>query len=561
MARQLEMKASHPEIPEKALDAKEMAEAGRAMAESKVIAGKLTLPRKLDQIIKTKSGQVDQIVKQADAAGKTADVTQALDTAVDTAKQRAAALGDRKALDALDKWKLQQSADLDPKTKQWSPRNMTKRMPSQLLHDSRLLEHDAGWEGGQTPESIKNAAKMYRKAINDHLDSTAPGTARLRSDVSALIKNREGALEMAKKSFMGSSPTFVSYFRSPGTLGAYALLKGLGFSWIGAIAPVVGLKTLWDSTLSRTARAAILQRAGEIIDGTKPSSAAQGGQSATPTAPPVAPQTPPTPPSPTPAPAGAPPAQAGQMQLPPGAQQALQTFQQAKQLAGPTAPIEQVVVTAQKIKAVKALQAAVGPQVAQTTPQANVAPSGPPNAANPLQGNNLQPTAPVATKIAEGVSGVGPKAKALLDRLDELTQRVPKSGKDRQDIAREIDDIKKAAATETTDADRKAITERVQARERQQKHRAKAQAETPGASSTAAKEPVAAGGNPETQTMLIDAGLNKLSRLGEIGRNAAKASKREAIMHKWSFAEHAAQITEQIEFLSSHPELTTEDVK
>jgi hypothetical protein len=547
-AGKLEVQASHTEIPEKALDKAEMAKAGQAMAEAKVIGTKLTLPRKLDQLVKEKMKTVDQSVAQANTAGRTADVTQALDTAVDTAKQRAAALGDRKALDALDRWKLMQSADLDPKTKQWTPRNLKAVDAKTLLNHTRLLEHDAGWEGGKTPEAIQNAAKIYRKALNDHLDTVAPGTAKLRGQESQLIKNREGAKANADSAFLETKAKMKSYFQSPGTLVAFAALKGLGFSWLGAIAPVVGLKTVWDSTLSRTTRAAALQWASDILEGKRQSTVAQVGS------PPAVPSPGPTPPAP-----GGQPAPTSNFQQ---SNQILLDI--AKSVLEPNAPIAQVVVTAQKIKAVKALQAAVGAPAAQTAPNVGEAPTGQPNAANPLQGNTLQlPPAPgpQITKVAEGVSGIGPKAKALLDRLDDLTQRKPKSGKDKQDIEREISEIKKAADSGTSAEERSAIKKRITDREHIARKRAAAAAESPGASSTAPRELSATGGNPEHQTMLIEQGLAKLKTYGELGKATAAGIAHDAKARKWSAAEEMAQIAEAIEFLKAQSTLPSEDVK
>src|SRR5579859_2517197 len=138
-AGQLNVQATKTEIGDKALDPKEMAQAGRAMAEAKVIGTKMTLPRVLQRTVAQKLGVLDQTVKAADQTGVTRDTSQALTAAVDAAKQRAAALGNRKALADLDKWKVMQSNTLDPKTGKFSPRSLNMK-PSELLAQSRLLE-------------------------------------------------------------------------------------------------------------------------------------------------------------------------------------------------------------------------------------------------------------------------------------------------------------------------------------------------------------------------------------------------------------------------------------
>jgi len=224
-------------------------------------------------------------------------------------------------------------------------------------------------------------------------------------------------------------------------------------------------------------------------------------------------------------------------------------MQQAQKALPHSAPVEALITKAQQIKAQMALQAVISAPGAETPSKPPEAPTGQPNAAKPLQGNNLGAGTPQVTKVAEGVSGAGPKQKAMLDRLDELTNRVPKTGKERQDIAREIDQIKQLLSKDLTPEQAAVIRKRISDRESVARKRATAKAETPGATSTGAVEPTASGGDPEQQTMLIETGLKKLSTMGELGKETAKGLARDAKLRKWSAAEQMAQIAEAIEFL------------
>ena len=127
--------------------------------------------------------------------------------------------------------------------------------------------------------------------------------------------------------------------------------------------------------------------------------------------------------------------------------------------------------------------------------------------------SNIKPT-----KVAEGQSGLDPKQKAMMDRLDKLIERQsnPKSGADRVAIEREINQIKRILKGEEEGTANKGDRKKIADRERLAAKRAKAKAATPGGSTAAptsadVEKAIASGATPEQRAILLDQGYKKLA--------------------------------------------------
>jgi hypothetical protein len=137
--------------------------------------------------------------------------------------------------------------------------------------------------GKQVPNAISNLARRVRGVIGDKLGATSPDMQRLRMEESRLIKAREAAKENYAKSLNDNRTLAKGFvYSTAGAAVGYITLKMAGVGFGPAIAGILVLRTLAESTPSRTARAAFYARAADAVDaalgrGTRPSP--QGGPS------------------------------------------------------------------------------------------------------------------------------------------------------------------------------------------------------------------------------------------------------------------------------------------
>lgn len=472
-------------------------EAGAGVSKAKLV-GKLndlatvkdpdtgvTRPGKIRKALEANKLQTKKLAAQADASGATIDLEQIVKDKLDEGRSIARQRGDTKLLNQVnDLGRKGVEGTLDPQTNKWVPRNLKAVKPSEALQIMETLQTPAF----EKPHPITdNLAKDLRQSVLREVEKTQPGIADSMRQSHNLIEADKTAIELRQKAFEGTKRVFVSLWRPrsaaglAGNIALVSLMRSMGAGWFESAGTLVALRALWESAPSATARAAIWREVSEWFDkgqtnGVPPK---LGGSRAKPTMPTGGPTTPQ---------GGA----AGPQQPP----------------ALPVAP------TAQNT-----------PQVTQNTGVKGALPPAPPPAnAAPA----AQATAPSASAVTPEASSVTPKTKAMLDRVDELQQRLenPKSGADKVQAQKGLEQVKKALDKDTPEAERKLIEQRMKAAERQAKHRAKGKSEAaPETQGTAVAEagktetgqkvatPIDPTLNPEQKLILRDSLVEQISKI------------------------------------------------
>lgn len=476
----------------------------------------------IDREIKPK---VAQGLKQADASAPPTDISQEMKVLVDEARAKARP----SQLPQVNKAITDITNKVDPVSGKAVARDLTKMTPSEMYQLTQTLNDIAF--GEDHPVAVYKFSRGARDMVGKKLDAVAPGIAALRSTESSLIEaDRIVSKKYADKSMGATRDRLHSIFQGGApTILSYLALKELGVPYAAAAGSIMGLMELSRLPSMTTFRGAMWNRIADLIDNpgkvttpkvpTTPPSVGGQGQAA------------PSPAAPTPqAPQGPQAAQTAPKALP----------APAAQNVAPTAPNTPQVPVQQQLTAGSA-----------PPPVKPAAPEPAPQAPTPAK-----PTGPTTTVVPEGQSGMSPKAKAMMDRLDVLYERQakPKSGADRVAIAREIDQIKKALDPNISQSDKSKIQTRIMDRERQQRHRKKESSKTTG-DVQKASEATASTTSPEQHSIILQQGFEALAKFPDGKELAQSISKMPKEMQ-------VGALTEAIEFLKqNHGALTPDEGK
>jgi hypothetical protein len=360
-----------------------------------------------------------QIVQDHTAQGKTLDILQDVKDLTQSFSDRARAVGDSEALNQIQKInKAGVAASMNARN-QFVPRNLVQLSPQDAYLIHQILEKPS-FEKPPT-QLAQNYAKALRKAIGDHLDSLDPSLRENMRQAHNLIEADEAAQKMHEQQFVGLKRTFASVYRSGSSLGAFVMLRALGMPWAESAATVIGLKAVWDSAPSATARAAAWRTVSEWFDNAQRKSISNtvktplGGGPQGPT--------------------GAPQLQGGPQLMP-------QAGGAQGQVVNPQVP------AAQQLTAPKKLLA-------------------------------LPPSSLEITKVSPETTGVAGVERKMLDRLDELHSRTPKSGAENKSVGKQKKEIAEYFGRDTTQARKSEILAKFRNREAQRAFRGREQAKKP----------------------------------------------------------------------------------
>jgi len=453
-----------------------------------------SLPDKIEAHRVAKNAQVQSLARQLDAQGTTIDISNEINPitrdVMSVANQRGLLTPQlRSQIMGLLK---RVTTETDMQTGAQKPRNLSQMKISDALALQKGLE-DLSAFGKEAPAAINNLARRLRGAIGDKLNGASPEMQSLRSAESKLITARDAARDNYAKSLNDGrvgARGFI-YSNLP-TAAVYVGLKGLGMPFAGAIGSALVLRTLAESTPSRTFRAAMYARAAELLDGAITRNAG--------------PTAPLQPSSPT-----------GGPQLPQGGQPLVNKGVTGQN--GPHGPINMGTASAEVVTPPMLERGTL--QLPQKASRASAGSGDYVKGPKPEPpGSYLKEKARAeasAKAPSRNVAESNTKNKAMLDRLDTLYERQakPKSGADRNAIEREIAEIKRVLSGEAKGTDASAINKRIADRERLAAKRAEAKSATPGAQTAAqagtTAEPAAQGMSPEQRSLLLDAGYKKLA--------------------------------------------------
>lgn len=494
------------------------------VAKEGIIGTLKTLPDKLEAKRMAKDVAVKQKARALDAAGKSVDVEADVSKIAADVAHVTNLRGNLspKMLEALRGMVRNVMSEYDASTQTWKPRDLRHLSVSSALELQRGLDARAEF-GDQVPGPVANLARRIRGAIGDKVGAVDPELQSLRADESKLATARDSARENYTKVLNGGRTVARGFiYSNMPAIAAYLGLKAMGLSFGPAIGGIIVARTLAESTLSRTARAALYAKAADLLDGAVSRAKAPASPQAAPNA-------------------------GGGLMGPQGGGMA-QTGGNAPQV-----PPQQ------------RLAAAIGPQAAPFA-QATVVSQNPasgmdtvPQAAPVTRGTMLpekatraragsgdyvrgqEPKTPAkAPLVSVAQSNTKPQSKAMLDRLDTLLERQakPKSGADRVAIEREITEVKRILSGDAKGDEVSAINKRIADRERLASKRGEAKASTPGASTGASADTSGTGRTssepttrpdaaPDNRVIILDMGYKKLATY-ESGPDMVKALQSQA---------------------------------
>lgn len=240
------------------------------------------LPDKIEAKRSAMNTQVQSLTRQLDAQGITLDITNEIAPitrdVMAVANQRGTLTSQlRTQISGLLK---RVTTETNMQTGAVQPRNLATMKVSDALALQKGLE-DLSAFGKDAPIAINNLARRLRGVIGDKLGQVSPEMQRLRAAESNLITARDAARKNyadALNDGRTGAKGFI-YSNLP-TAGVYLALKGLGLPFGGAIATALVLRTLAQSTLSRTFRAAMYAKAADLLDGAISRNAGAAGPNA-----------------------------------------------------------------------------------------------------------------------------------------------------------------------------------------------------------------------------------------------------------------------------------------
>lgn len=513
--------------------------------------------QQIDQAIKAREPLKQQALQKAIAAGAKIDpaIAQEMAQRIDEVRQNLIKGGTYGPDDARA---VQQFIDQLDKKPDITGKGMVRRDWTNLqdVYDvtrtGGLLTENAKFESAPSGvrETIAKMAKNARAIAVRGIDQAAPDVARLSREQSELVRAREAANDIVIASRKGNAAIFRGIMSSnaPTLVGWIAARELLGMQAAVALGGVIVLKRLAESTQSRTYRAALraklLERQEAAIARSAGPTGAAGASS--PQSGPQGPTGPQVPQAqqltgglgPQAAPQAGPllapqggspqagtyfgpravssmpgaedlnkyPALAGKGVAVPGETDVTKAAQQAAQMTHPPTPSADELNARMRSTAQPARDTAILDQIKKEHPDWTLSQQLQEAAkrANP-------PKAAAGPTVAE--SNISSKHKAMLDRLDDLMSRTPRSGAENNAIRREIAEVKKILSGEATGKEASAINKRIADRERLAAKRAEVKATSGGATTgpATASQAAAPQASPEMRAMALDAGYKKLA--------------------------------------------------
>jgi hypothetical protein len=503
---------------------------GLQVAQEGIVTTMKQAPAKIEAIRAQKDAKVQALAQYHDQLGHTVDAVPEIQPLLQNIQQRLNTQGlitggaRTAVLNVLDQLKTER----DMATGATRPIDLSRLTVSKALALTQGLGKIANW-GSEAKVAVEPFIEKIRLGINNAIDKVDPEITKTRAEESRLIKARDEADSHFTKMLndkMGLARG-VMYSNAP-TIGVWLGLRALGLMTpVTALGSVILLKALAESTLSRTARAALYAKAADILETTAGGGAAPPNAATTPPGPggaggpslgPGGPQRPVNAPMglPTAAPRGLPPS-------PPAAR---------PPAGGSTTPTGRP-LTPQELS----VQSQPGTRGISTDitkwqppPELGVSSVGDiekriakgRQEAERATGGPIKRGEAGGQSVATSTTTPQPQNKAMLDRLDALLDRQPKSGAERNAIKREIGEIKKILSGEASASERSAINKRIADRERLATKRAAAGAEQTGAATSASGEAVSPGSTTrvggreyqksELRSVALDLGYKALAK-------------------------------------------------
>ena len=252
---------------------------GLQVAKEAIISNLEQLPAKIEAKRINKNSQVQALAKQLDAAGTTIDVSQdiqAIENDVKTIANQRGLLTPQ--LRTQIKGLLNRvTTQVDPTTGKPVPRNLTQLKVSDALKLQEGLKDTSAF-GKVVPDAINNLARRIRGALGNKIGNVSPEMQRLRAEESKLIKARDAAKDNYAKALNDNRTLAKGFVYSTASAATgYIALKMAGIGFGPAIAGILVLRTLAESTVSRTARAALYAKTADAIDAALAAKSPQGG--------------------------------------------------------------------------------------------------------------------------------------------------------------------------------------------------------------------------------------------------------------------------------------------
>lgn len=525
-------------------------DAGLQVAQEQIVSNMKKLPAKIEQVRQAKNAKVEALAKYHDAQGHTVDAETDLAPRLRNIAQRMNTRGllDTQTISALKQITNRITQQVDMQTGKMIPRNLKSMKVSEALALTKGLGETTNWDSASV--ATEPFRKEIRQVINDAVDKVDPEIGKTRAEESRLIKARDAADKQFTAMKNEKLATATGIFRSNApTIGIWLGLRALGLmAPVTALGTVILMKTMAESTLSRTARAALYAKAADLLDrtfGTAPSA-----PNAT-----TGPNVPQVPPSKTLGP-NTPQRAANAGKVPPTAGSP-QGGPMAPRAGLPTMPgaSPQFTVSPPRGLPAKATRAkpGSGDYVKKSTSTVPDTPAAVVSAVETKPAGAVKPEGQTVAKSTTP-SDVSTRNKAMMDRLDTLLTRKPGSGAENNAIKREIDQIKRLISGEATGAEASAINKRIADRERLAGKRAEAGATQKGTQATGTVESVSQAANPEQRAMALDAGYKALEKfeggkmMAQALRNTAKAMQKVDPSY-----DEVEKLTEAITILKSMP--------
>lgn len=514
---------------------------GLQVANEHIVGMMKSLPAKIEAVRSAKNAKVQALAKYHDAQGHTVDAVPEIAPLMQNIQTRLNTQGlitgsaRNAVMGILDQLKVER----DMATGQTRSVDLSKLTVSKALGLTQGLGKIANW-GSEAKVAVEPFIERIRLGINNAMDKVDPEITKTRTEEHRLIKARDTADEQYTKMVNDKTGMArgIMYSNAP-TIMVWLGLRGLGLMTpVTALGTVILLKTLAESSLSRTARAALYARAADLFEHASPAvQGVKGGAGG-----PQSPSMGQWPSLPAKGGSGAANAVAGQPTAPRGGLPPMPN-------AGPE-------VTRQRMAALPEsatrARAGSGDYVKKTQIELDT---------EFFKKHELKATekteffkkkeagATVATSTT-----TSPKNKAMLDRLDNLLDRRPKSGAENNAIKREIGEIKRVLSGEADTKESSAINKRIADRERLATKRTAAGAVQTGPQTSASGEAVAQSSSPETRAIALDAGYKALAHYegGDMMVKALKGTAKAMQKIDQSYDE-VEKLTEALQILKSMP--------
>jgi hypothetical protein len=520
---------------------------GLEVAQKRVMGTLKSLPDKIEQPRMAQDAKVQALTKYHDAQGHLVNGTPEIRPLVDNVRARLNVQGlltDR-VRNAFRDLVDQITTEHDPRTGQRIPIDLSKLTVAKAIELTKGLGKMANWDA-DVKVAVEPFIKQIRQGINNALDKVDPEITKARESESKLIEAREAARKnyadaLNDKKTLG----FRMVYGSGASIATYLGLKMLGVIPTAAIGSIILTKSLWQSTLSRTTRAALHAYAADILESAiggqqGPQGAASGpnpptgGGTALPSG---------TPRSGPVSPAGAPLTSPRGLGAAPAAPRA--------PAGGSVTPSGRPVTAAEHAVQATSGTRGIAADITKWQPPPELGVSHSPDYGKNIRSEvkGRQGVAKSTTTSAEPAT----QSKAMLDRLDVLLERQPRSGAENNAIKREIREIKRVLSGEAQGNKHAGDLKRIADRERLAAKRTEAKTTQTGSVSTSG-EAVAQGSSPETRAIALDAGYKALAHYegGDMMVKALKSTAKAMQKVDPSYDE-VEKLTEALNVLKSLP--------